>query len=166
MEAPNAFLAQSSLGEIATSGFGVGGFEEAAMKLIFGPSHGAQQCPFIAGAGHRWFAGPARDGRPQGNAGPFGKHLQCWAELQPFDPHNKAEYVAADLANPAPEDLALRIYLQAGPRVVVPRTVAHVVTTLAAEWDVTAHQVDDIDRLANLLFSIEAGRETHDSGPP
>ena len=89
-----------------------------------------------------------------------------FAELQAFGPHHEAEDVAADVADPALERLAIGIHLQAGPAVVVPRAEADEVAALAAQLHVAAHQVDDVDRLANLLLGIECRAETHVRCPP
>ena len=51
--------------------------------------------------------------------------------------------------------------LQAGAAVVVPRAQADEVAALAAERDVAADQVDDVDGLANLLLGIECRAESH-----
>ena len=70
------------------------------------------------------------------------------------------------VADPALERLALGIHLQAGAAVVVPGAEADVVAALAAELHVAADQIDDVDRLANLLLGVECRAETHGASPP
>ena len=91
----------------------------------------------------------------QGDAGPFGQHLHGLAEFDALDLHHEAEDIAPDVADPALERLPLGIDLHAGPRVVMPGAQAHVVAALSAQGDMTSDEVDDVDRLPNLFFSIQ-----------
>ena len=89
------------------------------------------------------------------NAGPIGQHFQGLAELDAFHLHHEAEDVAADVAHPALERLPLGVDLQAGAAVVVPGAEADVVAALAAQLDMAADQIDDVDRLLDPLFGVE-----------
>ena len=91
------------------------------------------------------------DGDPR----PIGQHLQGLAELDALHFHHEAEHVAADVAHPALERLALGVDLEAGAGVVVPRAEAHIVAALAAKLNVAADQIDDVDRLLHPLFGVE-----------
>ena len=86
---------------------------------------------------------------------PIGQHLQGLAELDPLHLHHEAEDVAADVADPALERLPLGVDLEAGPGVVVPGAEADEVSALAAELDVAADEIDDVDRLLDPLFGVE-----------
>ena len=89
------------------------------------------------------------------DARPVGQHLQGLAELDALHLHHEAEDVAADVADPALERLPLGIDLEAGAGVVVPGAEADVVAALAAQLDVAADQIDDVDRLLDPLFGVE-----------
>ena len=93
--------------------------------------------------------------RLQRDSHPIGQHLQGFAEFDPFDLHHEAEDVAADVADPALERLALGVDLEAGARVVVPRAEADVVAALAAQLDVAPDKIDDIDRLLDPFLGVE-----------
>ena len=86
---------------------------------------------------------------------PIGEHIEGFAEFDALDLHDEAEHVAADVAHPALERLPLGIDLEAGLGVVVPRAEAHVVAALAAQLDVAADQIDNVDRLLDPLFGVE-----------
>jgi hypothetical protein len=87
---------------------------------------------------------------------PLGEHLERFAELQPFGFHHEAKNVAANVADPTFERLALRVHLQTWPAVVVPRTEAHEVAALSPQLHVAADEVDDVDRLADLVLRIKS----------
>ena len=130
------------------------------MKLLLGPGHHVQQPPLVA-AGRRLLpAGPVVL-RPQRDARLLGQQLECLAELQPFGLHHEAEHVAADVADPALPRLPLRIDVEARPAVVVPGADADEVAALATQLDVAAHQVDDVDRLADLFLGVVGRAEAH-----
>ena len=97
----------------------------------------------------------------QRDAGPFGQHFQGLAEFDAFDLHDEAEDVAADVADPALERLPLGIDLEAGLGVVVPGAEADVAAALTAQRNVAAHQVDDVDRLADLFLGVQRETSRH-----
>ncbi len=98
----------------------------------------------------------------QRDAGPIGQHGQGLGKGEPFVLHHEAEHVAADVADPAAERLPLGIDLQAGARVVVPRAEGFVAAPFAPQLQIVADQIDDVDRLSDLLFGV--GRRTEDTG--
>jgi len=163
VKAASAFNRNAALREILSAGFRVGRGHEAAVKLLLGPGHDPVQGSLVVfrpGRGTARLAGFWRDGA-QCNAGALGEHLQRFAELHAFGFHHEAEHVAADVADPALERLALRVDLQAGPAVIVPRAQADEVAALPPQLQITAHHVDDVDRLPDLFLGIECRAETH-----
>ena len=58
-------------------------------------------------------------------------------------------------------DCRCGIDVEAGPAVVVPGADADEVAALATQLDVAAHQVDDVDRLADLLLGVVGRAEAH-----
>ncbi len=87
----------------------------------------------------------------------LGEHRERLGKIDVLDLHREAENVAADVADPALEGLALRIYLQAGAGVVVPGTECFVDAPFATQLQVLAGEIDDVDRLANLILGVEGG---------
>jgi hypothetical protein len=57
--------------------------------------------------------------------------------------------------------LAIGVHLQTWATIIVPRTEGDEITALAAKLHVTADELDDVHRLADLLFRVECGAETH-----
>ncbi len=96
------------------------------------------------------------------DARPVGQHGQGLGEIDAFHLHHEAENVAADVAHPALQALPLRIDLQTGPGVVVPRAEGHETAALPAQLQVVlAEQIDDIDRLPDLFLGVEGRVEGH-----
>ena len=159
--------------EILPAGFGLGRLQQAVVILLFGPGHrliertlvelgGGSGGNAVIFVGHiarsvRRNAGLSSCGLGpfDGDAGPIGQHFQGLAELDAFHLHHEAEDVAADVADPALERLPLGIDLQRGLGVVVPGAEADVVAALAAQLDMAADQIDDVDRLLDPLFGVE-----------
>jgi hypothetical protein len=121
------------------------------VKLILGPHHRLEQ---VAALKRIVSLILRATGGSQTHAGPFGQHLERLAEFHPLGPHHEAEDIAAKVADPTLERLPVGIHLKAGPRVVVPRAKADVAPALPPQRDVAADQVDDVDRLPDLLFRI------------
>ena len=134
------------------------------MKQRFRPGNGLEEGLFVTRLCHTGCS-PARRA---GNARPLGEHFKCLAKLKVVHPHHEAEDVAPDVADPAFEGLSIRIDLQAGTRVVVPRAIRYVPTTLPTKRKITSDQIDDVDGLANLFLNVFAdvmqpGRFNNDS---
>ena len=103
-----------------------------------------------------------RDSLFELDARAVGQHRQRFGKIDAFDLHDEAEDVAADVAGPALPDLPLGIDLQAGAGVVVPRAEGHVAAALPAKLQVVlADQIDDVDRLPDLLLDVEGRVEGH-----
>ena len=90
--------------------------------------------------------------------GHVGENLHRLFEIDVFNLHNERKNVAADVANPTLERLPLRINLQTRTRIVVPRATSDKVRSLPTQRNVPLDQIDDVDRVANLLSLIERRR--------
>ncbi len=156
------------LDEITATRLAIGRRHQAAVKLLLGPGQEAIESPFVAAGVARLAAG-VEDGTgllAEWDAGPLGEHFERFAKFQALGLHDEAEDVAAHVANPALERLPLGVDVQTGAAVVVPGAEGDVVAALAAELDIAAHELDDVDRLAHLLLQIHGRPKAHCGGPP
>ena len=157
MEPINALARDATIGKVAAGRLCLRLVQKTLVKLLLGPSHCLIQRPFIHSP-----LDLAAD-RFERNAGLICQEGQRLRKRDPLHFHHEAEDIPAGIAtaNPALERLAFGIDLEAGASVVVPGTESDVVAALAAKLNVLAHQLDDIDRLADLLFCVEQRTQRH-----
>ena len=121
------------------------------MKLLLGPSGGLVEGVFVVG---RSWLDPFLSLRLELNTGPVGEDAERFDEVASFALHDEVKDVPADVADPTLPGLSLLIDLQAGARVVVPRAEADEAASLSAQVDRTADQVDNVDRLTDLILRV------------
>ena len=156
-ETADALLVDVALVEIF-QGLASRRLKQQPVVLLDGPAkHVVQLLPGVFRPGPRTAAE-----RHPGLLGQLGQGL---GKGEAFHPHQKTEHVPTDVAHPAPERLPLGIDLQAGPGVVVPGTQPDQQLALAAQRDVAAHQIGNINRLADLLFDFKIGPGCHRMSP-
>lgn len=115
----------------------------------------------------RGLLGGKQDGRVvtgerlEGDAGLIGEHFEGFAKLDAFQPHDEAEDVAAYITNPALERLPLRVDLETGLGVVVPRAQPHVDTALPPQLYVFSNEINNVGRLSNQLFRVQGRSKRH-----
>ena len=157
MKSPDAFVADATIGEISSGDFGGWRLQQKLMEFALGPCHRGEQIATVELACLRFLIGRFAQLNPRA----IGKHFEGFAEFQTFGPHQEAEHVASDVADPTFERLPFRIHLETGARIVMPGTEADKVSPLAAQGHVASHEVDDVDRLANLFLGILKIVERH-----
>jgi hypothetical protein len=86
--------------------------------------------------------------------GAVGSGIPAFAEADPLVLHHEAEHVATHIADPALPGLALRVNLQAGVLVFVPRAERNVTASLTAQLQMPTDQLDDIRRLADPFLDV------------
>jgi len=94
------------------------------------------------------------------DAGPLGELFQCLAELDLFHPHQEAEDIPADAADPTAVGLALWADLKARFRVVVPRAEADQRLPLTPQSDEGGDKIRDVGGVANPLLDVVSAERT------
>ncbi len=156
MKPTDTFVADITVSEVSAGHVGGWRLQQTLVELSLSPGQRREQVALVELVSTRRLRLSA-----QGDPRAVGKHLHGFAKFQALGPHDKAEHVAADVADPTFERLPIGIHLETGPRIVVPGAEADKVAPLSAQGHVTPHEIDDVDRLANLFLGILQIVERH-----
>jgi hypothetical protein len=80
------------------------------------------------------------------------QHPERFRKCHTFLLHQKTKNITTQIAHPALPTLPVRIDLHARMPIIVPRAPGHKTTTLPAQLQVAADDIDNVDRKANAIF--------------
>jgi hypothetical protein len=147
LEAVDRVGRQAAAAEIVAGGGGLRRRLQAAAEPLGGPGEDGAECRLLVG-------GQAATTARQIDPGTVRELLQSLAKLHLLHSHHEREHVATDVADPAAVGLPLRIDLQAGAGILMPRAEPGHGLALTPQRNVRPDDIDDVDGLADPLLDV------------